>query len=167
MRQRFQEVFINRIGWRTGLFFGRKVRLETPTLFGRIGEFNETIAQFQTRNVKLKPLGNPEIVWRDLCERCQWGRPVKQKGWPTNTEIRFYPIDENTEEHILPGVGLGHGDPCGRAHRVKRITVGRTIGIKCCQDIYSREAVKGLRHGKLLKGTDRICRLPLEAQAAI
>src|SRR4051812_48206160 len=147
-----EKIFIERIALAVHPLLLRHFALETPALFGWIGEFAERVGDLDAAKVKLEAFRNLRIVRGRPRQRCFRDGILVEDRCSANAEVRFDPLDENAAEDIRPGIVTSDANALGFRRGGKRLTI-----IEHCEQIDTHMTPESLGNCQPLGLRERIC----------
>ena len=110
MRQRREEILVDRIGDAVARLLVRLIGVEAAALRRRIGELAEGIGELETADIELEALGQARLLRLGSRQRRHGDRIIVEDGRRADAERRLDALEKDAEEQILPGVAGMRGD---------------------------------------------------------
>ena len=149
LRERGNEVRIDRVAFSITALLFVHLRFEAPALFGWIGELAKGIGELHAAGIKLEPLREARILAVGSRQSGEVGRVLIEHGGATIAKLGFHFREQDAAEGIGPSIVLGNAHTTGERGCGKRGRIRQRCA-KRCRQIDAGVAAEGLRQADAL-----------------
>ena len=156
VRQRRQEILVERIAFAVDAHLLGHLRLEAPPLLGRIGQLAEGIGEFHPAGIELEALRHLRIVRGGAGEGGFGDRVLVEDRGAPKAKIGLDPLHDDAAEQVRPGVVRGSPKPCLRQAGGQVLPVGRAGRIDGGEKVDAGETLEGFGDAQAFRLQERV-----------